>query len=58
MKWQEVTTSVSAMVSILGILYLGIIDGLATETLIISILTVAGLGGYRVLQAWLKGRGR
>lgn len=57
MKWPEAATSIAGMASILGALYLNVIDGLSSETIITAMLVIAGLGGYRILQEYLDTRG-
>jgi hypothetical protein len=54
MRWGEAVTSVAGILGVLGVLWLGMMDGLQPETLIIAILTIAGLGGYKVLKDYLE----
>jgi len=57
MKATETVETVAGITGIVGVLYLQVLDGLKTEVMIVAILTIAGLGGYRVLKEWLNGKG-
>jgi hypothetical protein len=58
MKWPETVTSVAGICGVLVALYLNVIDGLSSETMITAILVIAGLGGYRVLRDYYDAKNR
>jgi len=57
MKPAETIESVAGIGGIVLVLYLQVIDGLSREIMALSVLAIAGLGGYRVLKEWLDSRG-
>jgi len=56
MKPTETIESVAGIGGIVIVLYLQVIDGLDAQIVALAILTIAGLGGYRVLKQWLEKR--
>jgi len=57
MKPTETVESVTGIAGIVAVLYLQVIDGLSSSIVALSVLTIAGLGGYRVLKQYLDARG-
>lgn len=57
MQWPEAVTSVFGIAGILGAMYLKTIDGLATNTVVLAIIAIAGLGGYKLLRDYLEAKG-
>jgi len=52
MKPTETIESVAGIGGIVLVLYLQVIDGLSAQVVTVAILTIAGLGGYRVLKEY------
>jgi len=57
MNWPEAATSIAGMASIVVIMYIGVIDGLTPPSVIAAVLSVAGLGGYKIAADYFAEKG-